>query len=169
MDSSTASNDSANTHPRRLLRLKDLPSTANFSSNHILVNRERLRLGMEALHRSRDLDAIARKRAEEMVQAQELPKHPIKVGSSMAENVQKGPSIRVIHQIIMSGVGPDRDNILSTKFTRMGMGCAAGNDGVIYMSQIFQAPAVFSEELKSFEFTEETMKRNPIATEEREV
>ena len=174
MDSSTASADGS--HPGRL-GLTELPSTANFSSNHILVNRERQRLGMAPLHRSRDLDAIARMRAEEMAQAQQVPQHSIKIGSSMAENVQKGPSIRLIHQIIMCGQGsssPDRDNILSTKFTRFGVGCSVGEDGLIYLSQIFQAPAVFSAELrqsvafsaefkrKSAELSEQ-MKSNPFA------
>jgi hypothetical protein len=82
-----------------------------------------------------------------MAAAQELPEATIQIGSSMAENVQKEPSIRIIHQIIMCGVGTDRDNILIHKFTRFGVGCAVGNDGLIYMSQLFQAPAVFSQEL----------------------
>ena len=129
-------------HPEeRKIRMKELPDTSCFSSNHILVNKERIRHGRDPLVRCRHLDAIAKKHAQQMADAQELLEHPI-CSATMAENVQRGPSIRLIHQFIMMGVSDEeRDNVLSERFSRFGMGTAPGDDGMIYMSQIFQASA----------------------------
>jgi uncharacterized protein YkwD len=123
----------------RQSKMKELPSTAAFSSNHILVNRERIHRGKDPLIRCRHLDGIAKKHAEEMAEACALRENPIS-SVTMAENVLRGPSIRVIHQMIMVGVSDrERDNILSDRFARFGMGTATGDDGMIYMSQVFQA------------------------------
>lgn len=123
----------------RQSKMKELPSTAAFSSNHILVNRERIHRGKNPLIRCRHLDGIAKKHAEEMAEACALLENPIS-SVIMAENVLRGPSIRVIHQMIMVGVrDQERDNILSDRFARFGMGTATGEDGMIYMSQVFQA------------------------------
>ena len=122
---------------RRLLKMKELPSTSCFSSNHILVNRERIHRGIRPVVRCRHLDASAKKHADEMAASQDLKK-PLET-ATMVENVQRGPSIKIIHQMIMVGVSErERDNILSKRFAKFGMGAATGDDGVIYISQIFQ-------------------------------
>ncbi|CAB9514458.1 expressed unknown protein [Seminavis robusta] len=125
----------------RQKRMRDLPSTGAFSSNLILVNRERIHRGKDPLVRCRHLDAIAKKHADEMAQVCEVLESPIS-SATMAENVQRGPSIRVIHQMIMVGVSDtERNNILSDRFARFGVGTATGEDGMIYMSQLFQETA----------------------------
>jgi len=124
---------------RRQTKMRDLPSTGAFSSNLILVNRERLHRNKDPLSRCRHLDGIATKRASEMALACALLEEPID-SAHMSENVQRGPSIKIIHQLIMMGISDrERNNILDERFRKFGMGTALGEDGHIYMSQIFQA------------------------------
>lgn len=129
-------------HPEeRKIRMKELPDTSCFSSNHILVNKERIRHGRDPLVRCRHLDGIAKKHAQEMAEAQKLLEHPI-CSATMAENVQRGSSVRIIHQLMMMGVcDHEKENVLSERFSRFGMGTSTGEDGMIYMSQVFQASA----------------------------
>lgn len=123
----------------RRYRMNEMPTVAAFSSNHILVNRERLQRGIDPLVRCRHLDAIAQRHAREMADAKGLLEEPIR-SATMVENVQRGPSIRLIHQMIMFGVSDEeKANILDSQYTRFGMATATGEDGLMYMSQIFQS------------------------------
>lgn len=128
-------------HPEeRKIMMKESPNPAAFCS-HFLINRERIRHGRDPLIRCRHLDAIAKRHAQEMAEDLTLREHPI-CSATMAENVHRGPSIRTIHSMIMGGVSDlERDNVLSERFSRFGMGTATGEDGMIYMSQVFQASA----------------------------
>lgn len=121
---------------------KAFPGTANFASNHVLVNQERVRAGKAPLDRSRELDTLARQRAEEMAKKKQIFAKNKRINSStQRENVQKGPTIRFIHQMIMGGMDAEAlDVILSDRCEKFGIGCATGEDGMIYMSQIFEEP-----------------------------
>lgn len=137
---------------------QELPDTWYYSSNHILVNRERALNGLPQLRRCRLLDDLARFHALDMAEGSKLF-HSVdgldelkkKLGSATyaGENVQRGKSIRWMHSAMMASGKKSRDNILSKKYTEFGMGTAKGEDGKLYMTQLFRGDpspkkAVFS-------------------------
>lgn len=124
-----------------------LPDTWYYSSNHILVNRERAVCGLTQLKRTRVLDELARFHAENMADdgtlfhsVDGLPHLKAKLGNVRyaGENVQRGKSIRWMHTAMMASGKKSRDNILSKKYTEFGMGTAKGSDGKLYMAQLFR-------------------------------
>jgi len=126
---------------------QDLPDTWYYSSNHILVNRERAICGLHQLKRVRLLDDLARFHALDMAEGKNLF-HSVesldelkgKLGKAKyaGENVQRGKSIRWMHSAMMGTGKKSRDNILSKKYTEFGMGTAKGEDGKLYMAQLFR-------------------------------
>jgi uncharacterized protein YkwD len=131
-----------------LLRSKNLPSTDYYSSNHILVNNERVRRMIAPLSRMRELDDLAQYHAMAMAESQtlfhtdpnlvvDLFQHPIR---QMGENVARGNSIREIHHNMMKNQKycSDKHNIVHRSYTHMGMGTAKGKDGQLYLCQIFR-------------------------------
>ena len=128
-----------------VLRKKELPNiTCSYAymSNHVMVNRERQLHKRQTLTRCAILDDMARSKAKEMAAQSRLLK-PYR-SETMVENVERGPSLQVIHQLQMHGMAdnPQRANILSDRFVKFGMGAARGDDGNIYLSQLFQGGAV---------------------------
>ena len=128
-------------------RIRNIPSPGYFSSNHVLINRERILAGLPPLKRSVRLDDLARAHAQVMAdnttvqpsvpnieRLQEKLKAP-RVG----ENTLRGASIRSIHQEMMTN--PEnpycRGNLLAANFTEFGMGTAVGADGKLYLCQLF--------------------------------
>eukprot|EP00977_Amphora_coffeiformis_P011164 scaffold2671_cov167-Amphora_coffeaeformis.AAC.2 len=133
-----------------LSRTNNLPSPGYFSSNHVLVNRERAIAGVPPLQRCIRLDTLARQHAHDM--ARQLAVHS-SVNSieelqdklqaaRVGENTWRGSSIRTMHQEMMRD-GPDqrspycRHNLLAPGFTQFGMGTAVGTDGKLYLVQLF--------------------------------
>jgi len=126
---------------------QNLPDTWYYSSNHILVNRERALCGLTQLKRVRLLDELARFHAENMAEKTTLF-HSVdgldalksKVGEAKfaGENVQRGKSIRWMHTAMMASGKKSRENILSKKYAEFGMGTAKGSDGKLYMVQLFR-------------------------------
>lgn len=123
-----------------------LPDTWYYSSNHILVNRERALSGLTQLRRVRMLDDVARFHAQDMAEEQRLF-HSVDSADALrrklkskftGENVQRGSSIREMHKNMMNGGRKSKENILSMKFTEFGMGTAKGEDGRLYMVQCFR-------------------------------
>ena len=131
-----------------VLRKKELDSSAGnnqsyaYMSNHVIVNRERKLHHRPPLTRCAILDDMARSKAQEMAAQSRLLK-PF-CSETMVENVERGPSLQIIHQLQMHGLAdnPQRAHILSERFVKFGMGTARGNDGNIYLSQLFQGAAV---------------------------
>jgi len=123
-----------------------LPDCWYYSSNHILVNRERVLVGLPELRRVRLLDDLARFHAENLADDEKLY-HSVdgleqlqrKIGGNfVGENVQRGKSIRWMHTAMMASGKKSRENILSNKYTEFGMGTAKGSDGKLYMVQLFR-------------------------------
>jgi uncharacterized protein YkwD len=113
---------------------EELPSTSYFASNHILVNRERMKRGLRPLNRNRAMDDLAREHAAKM--ASSSGKAPL--ATTFVGNVLRGASIRAIHRATMiERDGRERYNILNPYFQEFGVGTAKGHDGMLYMCQLF--------------------------------
>ncbi|KAL7561940.1 hypothetical protein ACA910_005085 [Epithemia clementina (nom. ined.)] len=129
-----------------MARSRKLPDTWYYSSNHILVNQERVQRTIAPLTRMIGLDEIARLHAEDMAEAEEvhhLDLEPLRLALEnvnchrLGVNVQRGESIRDIHDVMMQ-VLSNKNNILDRRFTHMGMGTAVDKDGRLYLCQIFR-------------------------------
>mmetsp|Transcript_1230 Transcript_1230/g.3174 ORF Transcript_1230/g.3174 Transcript_1230/m.3174 type:complete len:204 (-) Transcript_1230:110-721(-) len=124
-----------------LIRLNELRQPGYYSSNHVLVNRERIRRRMDPLVRDLQLDEVARRQAEAAMESGKV-KHSQAapcglVCRRLGENVACGKTIRAIHNDMMHSPS-DKRNILDARYKRMGMGTARGEDGILYLCQIFQ-------------------------------
>ena len=129
-----------------MLRSQNLPGTWYYSSNHVMVNKERVRLRIPPLMRRVELDKLAREHAETIAakdalyhsNPSELVKKIGRPSRRLGENVSYGDSIREMHKIMMETSGSDKNNILDRRYLTMGMGTARGPDGGLYMCQIFR-------------------------------
>lgn len=125
-----------------------------FCSNHMLVNFERLRYGRAPLKRSVRLDELARRHAEHMARNQVIQSSVNSIGELQAklgamlvgENTLRGESIKAMHREIMHSqeVVPTRFrcNLLASSFSQFGMGTARGDDGKLYLVQLFSGDSV---------------------------
>lgn len=129
-----------------MLHSHKLPGAWYYSSNHVLVNKERVKRRIPPLIRRTKLDELAREHAEIMAAKDSLyhsnPAELVqKIGRPsrrLGENVSFGESIRNIHKEMMDAAGADRNNILDRRYLTMGMGTARGPNGGLYMCQIFR-------------------------------
>ena len=113
---------------------EELPSTSYFASNHILINRERMKRGLRPLSRNSTMDDLARDHANKMAASKGCS--PIQ--TTFVGNVVRGESIRSIHKITMQHKdGRERFNILNPYFQDFGVGTCKGEDGMLYMCQLF--------------------------------
>ncbi|HUW16996.1 MAG TPA: CAP domain-containing protein [Actinomycetes bacterium] len=117
------------------------PSEGSFFS---AVNSARAANGLPALAYASDLASVARRQAERMASSNRLYHNP-NLGSEVsswqivAENVGYGPTWSAVQQAFMAS--PDhRANILDPKVTQLGVGTAVGNDGRIWVAQVFRLP-----------------------------
>ena len=127
---------------------KKLPSMDYYCSNHIMVNDERVKRMIAPLSRLRELDDLARYHAEAMAKSQRLfHSNPTTITDvfqrpfrRMGENVARGANIREIHTKMMETPEhcSDKYNILHRCYTHMGMGTAKGEDGQLFLCQIFR-------------------------------
>jgi uncharacterized protein YkwD len=137
-----------------------IPETSYYSSNHRMVNRERAMApggGLKPLYRSWYMDALAHAHVVDLAETGELKvvsNLESLLGSSssnnkenqnqeqvlVGQNVQRGTSIRQMHESVMNSSGADsrRSNILRPTFTEFGMATALGRDGKLYMVQLFR-------------------------------
>jgi uncharacterized protein YkwD len=116
--------------------------------DHRIVNRSRATRQVEPLRRSSYLDCLAETHAKVMAE-QESVFHSVDSvealqkklhGQQVGENILRGKSLLQMHKDIMTGSDSFlRRNILSTKFHEMGMGMANGNDGHVYLVQLFRS------------------------------
>jgi uncharacterized protein YkwD len=119
-----------------------------FLSNHILVNRTRLRKGLPKLRRNRCLDELARSYATTAAKSQDLDVclrnldslRSLLGSSHVGQNVQKGSAMIGMHQVAMDRGVSSRANLLSAKFLEFGIATAKANDGELYMIQFFRGP-----------------------------
>ena len=128
-----------------LAKSRRLPSTAWFASNHVMVNNERTSHAVAPLTRLSELDAIARDHAEAMAsQGRLFHSNPQQIRSSFSrtsrrfgENVARGSGIREMHDAMMKNLS-DRNNILDRRYCNFGMATCRGDDGRLYMAQVFR-------------------------------
>ncbi len=112
----------------------EIHSTSYFASNHVLVNRERMKRGLRPLTRNIAMDDLARKSAEAMAESNGLNALP----TTYVGNVLRGETIRTIHRSTMlQKQGRERANILNPYFQDFGVGTCKGSDGQLYMCQLF--------------------------------
>ena len=123
-------------------------SNTYLSSNHLLINDERLKRAMAPLKRSAYLDEIARSQAKAMADADELfhssPDDLCDVitahsdsSSRVGQNVARGASVAAIHRNMIRESLADRNNILDRRFLAMGIGTAKSANNTLYICQIF--------------------------------
>ena len=113
---------------------EEIHSTSYFASNHVLINRERMKRGLKPLSRNIAMDDLARKSAESMAASNGL--NPLQ--TTYVGNVLRGESIRAIHRSTMlQKQGRERYNLLNPYFEDFGVGTCKGDDGMLYMCQLF--------------------------------
>jgi hypothetical protein len=131
-----------------MARSKHLPTTDYYCNNHIMVNEERIKRVIAPLSRLRELDELARIHADAMAKELSLfHSNPNKITGQfnrpfrrLGENVACGTNIREIHTNMMTQrkQNSDKYNILHRSYTHMGMATAKGQDGQLYLCQIFR-------------------------------
>ena len=113
---------------------EEIHSTSYFASNHVLINRERMKRGLKPLSRNIAMDDLARKSAQAMAASKGL--NPLQ--TTYVGNVLRGESIRTIHRSTMlQKQGRERYNLLNPFFEDFGVGTCKGDDGMLYMCQLF--------------------------------
>jgi hypothetical protein len=128
-----------------MARSGHLPGTWYYSSNHVMVNQERIKRMIAPLVRMRELDEIARENVDEMAsenRAAHSDPNFLKMrfqrpARRLGENVATGSSIRKIHEAMME-TRSDSNNIIDRRYTHMGMATAKASDGELFICQIFR-------------------------------
>ncbi len=107
-----------------------------------LVNESRAANGLAPLMPDRELQIVANRQAREMA-ANGYIYHSSDLGSQLswgwwawAENVGYGPSVGWIHGAFMNS-GYHAANILNSSYNYVGVGVAYGDDGNVYVAQVF--------------------------------
>jgi len=129
-------------------KLRSIPNDDAFMSNHVMINRDRTKHYRHQLTRSKELDEIARKHVNIILEengkiAPDLNEENRSLlhqylGDScrFAINVDNGPSIRKIHDKFMKK-GKFKQNILNADFDCMGVGSVRDLNGLVHICQIF--------------------------------
>eukprot|EP00934_Nitzschia_sp_Nitz4_P002482 Nitzschia sp. Nitz4//scaffold1_size375055//48727//50523//NITZ4_000220-RA/size375055-processed-gene-0.411-mRNA-1//-1//CDS//3329540877//2472//frame0 len=113
---------------------EEIHSTSYFASNHVLINRERMKRGLRPLTRNIAMDELARSNAERMATSGGVA--PIQ--ATYVGNVLRGESIRAIHRATMQNrEGRERANLLNPYFQEFGVGTFKSEDGMLYICQLF--------------------------------
>ena len=111
-----------------------------------LVTRERAANSLPAYAPAADLVEVARGQANRMASEGRLYHNPnltteVSDWDGVGENVGRGPSVETIHDAFMNS--PEhRDEILSARFTQVGVGVAIAADGEIWVAEVFRKPSV---------------------------
>ena len=132
---------------KREKELKQMPDIVEFSSNHIMINKERLARGIEQLERCNVLDEVASNHAKLMAERIHLYenlsegckvflKRHKNISSTYEINVECASSIRKSHLMLMCRES-SRRNILNPNFNSMGVGFARDRKGWLYICQVF--------------------------------
>jgi uncharacterized protein YkwD len=113
---------------------EEIHSTSYFASNHVLVNRERMKRGLRPLTRNIAMDELARENAKRMAETGGVTPIP----ATYVGNILRGESIRAIHRAIMQNKeGRERANLLNPYFQDFGVGTSKSADGMLYICQLF--------------------------------
>jgi uncharacterized protein YkwD len=119
-----------------------------FIDTYTMVNRERKKQALSELRRSTYLDSLATSHAIVMAELLTLG-HSVDSLSALqeqlhsddvGENIQRGKDERDMHKLAMEAGTSSRYNILRPTYRQYGMGTAVGEDGMVYMVQLFRGP-----------------------------
>lgn len=139
-----------------------------------LINEDRATHGLDAVTMADDLNAIAQAHSQDMETnnffghvnlAGETPddrRLEAGITTSVGENIAKDTSIEFGHYGLMRSAA-HRENILTTDWTRVGVGIALSDDGYLYITQEFSTSEITTEDLINYKaelYTEINNKRN---------
>jgi uncharacterized protein YkwD len=116
---------------------ENFTGAGHYANNLVMVNRERAKECVRPLTRSVTLDETASTFAKQMAKSsgsQQIHTH-------LSVNMMRGPSVRAIHAAFMSR-DRERDNIVNADSKEFGMGTAKGEDGQLYLCQLFGSERV---------------------------
>ena len=123
--------------------IDNMPETRFYSSNHVMINKERVLHCLPKLSRCQELDEIARNHAILMLESKKtIPEldrtYNCKSGQDLTIglNVAYGKKIRDLQRCLMNKKC-EKKNILNEEFKRMGVATAQDDKGYIYLCQIF--------------------------------
>lgn len=145
--------ESVNTY---LSQRKDaLPmTTGRFGSNHVLINKERIKRDIMPLKRDQALDEIALSHAKEMAKKENL--FHSNADATITETWKKSGPCRLIGEnvtkqgkgtkyltrramaVLFANSGSDRKNILDPRFQYLGIGTQMSDNGTLYICQLFK-------------------------------
>mmetsp|Transcript_22768 Transcript_22768/g.36920 ORF Transcript_22768/g.36920 Transcript_22768/m.36920 type:complete len:247 (-) Transcript_22768:2359-3099(-) len=115
-----------------------------YSSNHVLVNRERMMRGIAPLMRTVALDALARSLAASAAStyhkcgtAQESQVALFPAQCPYEGSMAHGASIRSIHSKMMKSRSKEKERILRATFQQFGVGTYKNEEGVLFLCQLF--------------------------------
>ena len=131
--------------------VEDTFTSKSYNDQVVLVNLERRRQGRHPLRSSSSLDDLAHRQAKSMAQSCRvfhsvscIEELMLSLSSKyVAENVQRGIDVAAMHEETMSATNEtiNRANILSKCFDEFGSGSAMGEDGRVYICQVFRKSA----------------------------
>jgi peptidoglycan hydrolase-like protein with peptidoglycan-binding domain len=109
------------------------------------VNTARASAGLPGYAFAGDLAAVAAAWAGQMAGSGVLAHNPalasqVSGWSALGENVGYGPTADAVHQAFMNSSG-HRANVLSARFSQIGIGSATSPDGRLWVVEVFRAPA----------------------------
>lgn len=109
------------------------------------IQQERSAAGVPAYSVAGDLVEVARAHAERMARDDRLYHNPrlgqeVQDWDAVGENVGTGDSVEDIHRAFMAS-SSHRSEILSTRFTQVGVGVVVGADETIWIVQVFRRPS----------------------------
>jgi hypothetical protein len=122
-------------------------ATADSGSDAAFVSRtnsSRSAYGLPPLSVAGDLTSIARQHAARMAASRAIFHNQsltsqVCCWTDLGENVGAGSTVDGIHQAFMAS--PEhRANILSSRYTQIGVGTARGSDGRLYVDEVFRRP-----------------------------
>jgi hypothetical protein len=121
-------------------RLERPHETWYYSSNHVMINRERMIRGIPPLMRSTVIDEVARNiavAAATKVTSFEVTNEKEFLELKCDGTILHGKSIRAIHNKTMKGSSKGRDLILRESYQQFGIGTCKSRNGVLFVVQIF--------------------------------
>jgi hypothetical protein len=117
-----------------MARSRHLPGTWYYSSNHVMVNQERVKRTIAPLVRMRELDEIARENVDAMA-SENRASHS---DPNFLRMRFQRPARRLGENEAMMETRSDSNNIADRRYTHMGMATAKASDGELFLCQIFR-------------------------------
>lgn len=111
----------------------------------VLTSNARAAAGLPGFVSASDLAAVAAGQAARMAARRAIYHNPdlgtdVTGWQVVGENVGAGTDADQVHEAFMNSP-THRDNILSSTFTEVGFGTAVGDDGRLYIAEVFRLPA----------------------------